>query len=80
MNSAADRPITSSQASYGYLMLYFLSIAGMIAVSIVLALGLTNMARGGTASRSQKLMRLRIAFQFFAVVAVMTALYFSTRT
>lgn len=60
-------------------MLYIVSIIGMIAVGIVLALGLTNMARGGTASRSQKLMRLRILFQFVAVIVVMTALYFSTR-
>ena len=60
-------------------MLYFFSIVGMIAVAIVLALGLTNLARGGTSSRSQKLMRLRIVFQFVAVVAVMAALYFSTR-
>lgn len=60
-------------------MLYFVSIAGMMAVAIVLALGLTNMARGGTASRSQKLMRLRIGLQFVAVIAVMTVLYFSTQ-
>lgn len=59
-------------------MLYFVSIIGMMAVAVILALGLTNMARGGTASRSQKLMRLRILFQFVAVVLVMTALYFST--
>ena len=60
-------------------MLYIVSIIGMIAVGIILVLGLLNMARGGTASRSQKLMRLRILFQFVAVVLVMTALYFSTR-
>ena len=60
-------------------MLYFVSIVGMMAVAIVLALGLTNMARGGTPSRSQKLMRLRILFQFLAVIAVMSALYFSTK-
>ena len=59
-------------------MLYVLSIIGMMAVTIVLALGLTNMARGGTASRSQKLMRLRIVFQFTAVIVVMAALYLST--
>ena len=60
-------------------MLYIVSIIGMIAVGIVLVLGLMNMARGGTASRSQKLMRLRVLFQFIAVILVMTALYFSTR-
>jgi hypothetical protein len=37
------------------------------------------MAKGGTPSRSQKLMRLRILAQFFAVIAIMATLYFSTR-
>lgn len=60
-------------------MLIVLSIIGMVAVAIVLVLGLLNMAKGGTPSRSQKLMRLRILFQFIAVVLVMAALYFSTR-
>ena len=60
-------------------MIIYLSIVAMIAVAIVLILGLTNMARGGTSSRSQKLMRLRVAVQFVAVIVVMTALYFSTR-
>ncbi|MCB1430170.1 MAG: twin transmembrane helix small protein [Nitratireductor sp.] len=49
------------------------------AVVIVLALGLWNMKRGGSASRSQNLMRLRILFQFIALVVVMTALYMSGR-
>ena len=60
-------------------MLIAVSIIGMAAVAVILTMGLTNMARGGTPSRSQKLMRLRILFQFLAVVAVMTALYFSTQ-
>jgi hypothetical protein len=60
-------------------MLYIVSIIGMIAVAVVLMLGLTNMARGGTPSRSQKLMRLRILFQFIAVIVVMAALYASTK-
>ena len=60
-------------------MIIYLSIVAMIAVAIVLIFGLTNMARGGTSSRSQKLMRLRVAVQFVAVIVVMTALYFSTR-
>ena len=60
-------------------MLYIVSIIGMVLVAIVLMMGIWNMAKGGTPSRSQKLMRLRILFQFIAVVAVMTALYFSTQ-
>ena len=60
-------------------MLIYISAIGMIAVAIVLVLGLLNMARGGSPNRSQKLMRMRILMQFLAVVAVMTALYVSTR-
>ncbi|MEM7289903.1 MAG: twin transmembrane helix small protein [Pseudomonadota bacterium] len=60
-------------------MIYLLSIIGMGAVAFVLVLGLSNMARGGSANRSQRLMRLRIMLQAIAVVVVMTALYFSTR-
>jgi hypothetical protein len=52
----------------------------LAAVLIVLALGLWNLMRGGSASRSQNLMRLRILFQFIAVVVVMTALYVATRS
>lgn len=61
-------------------MLYFVSIIGMIAVAIVLSLGIWNMAKGGSASRSQKLMRLRIIFQFVAVILVMATLYFTTQS
>lgn len=60
-------------------MLIFISIAGMLIVGVILFLGILNMAKGGSASRSQKLMRMRILMQFLAVVAVMTALYFTTR-
>lgn len=49
------------------------------AVAVVLALGLWNMARGGSSSRSQNLMRMRILFQFIALVVVMTALYIAGR-
>lgn len=59
-------------------MLIYVSLVGMALVAIVLALGIWNMAQGGSPSRSQKLMRLRIVFQFAAVSAVMLALYFST--
>jgi hypothetical protein len=59
--------------------LSFLIPIALAAVLIVLALGLWNMMRGGSASRSQNLMRLRILFQFIAVVLVMTALYVAGR-
>jgi hypothetical protein len=40
-------------------------------VAIVLLLGLINMMRGGSPSRSQNLMRLRVLLQFIAIVLVM---------
>jgi len=58
-------------------MLIYISLIGMAIVAIVLTLGILNMAKGGTPSRSQKLMRLRIAVQFLAVLCVMAALYFT---
>ena len=60
-------------------MLYFISAIGMLVVAVILAMGIWNMAKGGSASRSQKLMRYRILAQFIAVILVMITLYFSTR-
>jgi Hypoxia induced protein conserved region len=48
------------------------------AVTVILALGLWNMMRGGSANRSQTLMRLRVLIQFVAIVAVMAALYIAS--
>lgn len=50
----------------------------MVAVLIVLMLGLWNMMRGGSASRSQTLMRWRVGLQFVAIVVIMAGLYLST--
>jgi hypothetical protein len=44
------------------------------AVTIVLLLGLFNMMRGGSPNRSQRLMQLRVLFQFIAIVITMLAL------
>ena len=44
---------------------------GIAAVALVLLLGLINMMRGGSPSRSQNLMRLRVLLQFIVVVIVM---------
>ncbi|MDJ1159563.1 twin transmembrane helix small protein [Chelatococcus sp. SYSU_G07232] len=41
------------------------------AVAIVLLLGLVNMMRGGSAHRSQQLMRLRVLLQFLAILVIM---------
>ena len=51
----------------------------LAAVVIVLGLGLYNLMRGGNPNRSQRLMRLRILFQFIAVVLVVAALYIGGR-
>lgn len=45
------------------------------AVAVVLLLGLWNMMRGGSSSRSQTLMRWRIGLQFLAIIVIMTAIY-----
>jgi len=51
----------------------------LLGVVAVLALGLWNMLCGGSAKLSQKLMRWRVVLQFFAIVAVMAAIYVSGR-
>jgi hypothetical protein len=45
------------------------------AVAIVLLLGLINMMRGGSPSRSQNLMRLRVLLQFIAIVITMVVVW-----
>ena len=45
------------------------------AVAIVLLLGLVNMMRGGSPSRSQNLMRLRVLLQFIAIIIVMVTVW-----
>jgi hypothetical protein len=45
------------------------------AVAIVLLLGLINMMRGGSPSRSQSLMRLRVLLQFIAIVITMVVVW-----
>ncbi len=45
------------------------------AVALVLLMGLINMMRGGSANRSQRLMRLRVVLQFVAIVITMLTLW-----
>ena len=54
---------------------YFIVPIAVGAVAVVLLLGLTNMMRGGSPWRSQKLMRLRVLLQFIAIVIVMIAIW-----
>jgi ABC-type sugar transport system permease subunit len=46
------------------------------AVALVLLLGLVNMLRGGSASKSQKLMRARVLLQFAAIVVIMGVIWY----
>lgn len=57
----------------------FLIPAALAAVLVILGLGLWNMMRGGSANRSQQLMRMRVVFQFVALVIIMATLYFVGR-
>ena len=59
-------------------MIIYLSIIALGVVAVILAMGIWNMAKGGSPNRSQKLMRLRVIAQFVAIIVVMGALYFST--
>jgi hypothetical protein len=49
------------------------------AVSLVLLLGVLNMAKGGSPEKSQKFMQLRVLFQFGAIIVVMLALFLASR-
>lgn len=55
--------------------LYYLIIAFMLAVVVVLLRGLINMMRGGSGNLSNRLMRLRITLQFIAVVLIVALLW-----
>ena len=49
--------------------------AAVIAVAVVLLVGLFNMMRGGSAARSQHLMRLRVLLQFAAIIVIMGVIW-----
>jgi len=57
---------------------YFILVLLLI-VATILGMGLFNMMRGGSTSRSQTLMRWRVIAQFVAVIAMVVALYFFGR-
>ena len=48
-----------------------LVLIACLAVAAILLLGLANMMRGGSASLSQRLMRLRVLLPFVAIVIIM---------
>jgi hypothetical protein len=58
---------------------HLLVMVALAAVAIVLLLGLWNMMRGGSASRSQTLMRWRVILQFVAIIVIMATLWMMGR-
>jgi heme/copper-type cytochrome/quinol oxidase subunit 4 len=58
---------------------HILVIMALAAIAIVLMLGLWNMMRGGSANRSQTLMRWRVILQFIAIVLIMGTLWMMGR-
>ena len=56
-------------------MSHILVPMAIIAVAIILVLGLINMMRGGSPQRSQRLMQLRVLFQFIALVVIMITIW-----
>ena len=55
-----------------------LSILILLVVAIVLILGIGTLVKGGTASKKylNKLMQLRVLFQFIAIVKLVSFAYF----
>lgn len=53
----------------------FIVLLFALAVAAVLLRGLVNMMLGGDANLSQRLMRLRVALQFLAILVVMGVLW-----
>ncbi len=58
---------------------YLVSIAVGV-VLVVLLLGLWNMLRGGSANRSQTLMRWRVILQFIAIIVMLAGLWYVQRS
>ncbi len=55
--------------------IYLLIPLALASVAGVLILGLANLASGGSPQRSQKLMQLRVLFQFVALVIIMATIF-----
>jgi hypothetical protein len=56
-------------------LIYALVPIAIGAVAAVLILGLSNLARGGSPQRSQKLMRMRVLLQLVAIVVIMLTIW-----
>jgi hypothetical protein len=56
-----------------------ISFLALGAVAVVLLLGLANMMKGGSANRSQQLMRWRVILQALAIVVIMVVAWLAAR-
>ena len=54
---------------------YIIGLIACFLVAIVLFRGLFNLVKGGSSSKSQQLMRLRVAAQAIAVVVLVVGVY-----
>ena len=54
---------------------HYLVPAAIIAVGLEHVLGLVKMMRGGSPTRSQSLMRLRVLLQFVAIAVIMFTIW-----
>ena len=63
---------------YSETLVKILSISLLIVVAIVLILGIGTLFKGGETSKrySNKLMQLRVLFQFIAIVVLVSFAYF----
>lgn len=52
----------------------------LLAVAFIIVMGLWNMLKGGSANKSQKLMRLRIIMQTVAIIFLMLLVYLRSGT
>jgi len=61
--------------------LYYLGLAAMAAVVVALVIGIGGFGKGGEFNRknANKMMRLRILFQFVAVVLLLSYIYLQSR-
>ena len=59
----------------GNFMSHYIVPLAIIIVAIILGMGLVNMMRGGSPNRSQSLMRMRVLFQFIAIVIIMSTIW-----
>ena len=60
--------------------LFILVVLSMAAVAVILIIGIGGFGRGGEFNRkyANKLMQLRIAAQFFAVLLILAFVYFTS--